>query len=107
MCLDQHKKASGAKARSTTTPRQPDTAKAKRSRAWRGAGLKPLGKTGLTEERGFVVAPCFDGALGMPRNRSAAGALEIGLLGLTLGQELADQGQDNNACNDDSDDDFR
>ena len=56
-------------------------------------GLKPLGMAGLAEELGFVVAPCLDGAFGMPRIGAAAGALEMRLLGLALGQELADQGQ--------------
>lgn len=62
---------------------------------------------GLAEELGFVVAPCLDGAFGMPRIGAAAGALEMRLLGLALGQELADQGQGDNACDNNSDNGFR
>lgn len=73
---------------------------------WR-PGLKPLGMAGLAEELGFVIAPCLDGAFGVPRNGTAAGALEMSLLGLALGQELADQGQDNNSRDDNSNNGFQ
>ncbi len=70
-------------------------------------GLKPLGMAGLTEEFGFVVTPRFDGPLGMRRNRTTTGALEMCFFGLALGQELANKGQDNNAHDYRPDDEFR
>jgi len=61
----------------------------------------------LTEKFGFVVSPRFDCALGMLGNRTTTSALEMCFFGLTLGQELANKGQDNNTHKDNRNDEFR
>ena len=61
----------------------------------------------LTEEFGFAIAPCFDGSLSVPRNCAAPGALEMCFLGLAFRYEFVNQGQDNNANNYSSENDFR
>ena len=69
--------------------------------------MKPFGMARLAEEFGFVVTPCLNGPLGMPRNRTTAGAFEIRFFWLALGQEFANKRQHNNACNYSPDDEFR
>jgi hypothetical protein len=61
----------------------------------------------LAEEFGFVVAPRLDSPLGMPRHSATAGAFEMCFFRLSFRHELANQGQDNNANNYSSDDEFR
>ncbi len=69
--------------------------------------MKPFGMARLAEEFGFVVTPCLDGSLRMPRNRTTPGAFEIRFFWLAFGHELGNKVQHNNARNYSADDEFR
>jgi hypothetical protein len=101
------KRHQGKQDNNTKAPR-PGTTSGRETLALLGRpGLKPFGMARRTEEFGFVIAPCFDGSFSVLRNRTTASALEMFFFGLAFRQELANQGQDNNANDCSSDDVFR